>query len=933
MKALHSAPIGLCLSLLFSLPAPAFGAGQTTAAEDVPVRGGVAALAAVASVAPAPDRARAVAEIARAVYSWPQSGPYSNESMRRGIAAFFADAAPADRTETVPVPLSSTIWSQAIFHRPIDPQALVGAILTDRTAALICYGLAGMDDETVRFFGDHAPLLGRLGEHAPAAFAAFGESLRIREGRVVPPGGDGLGAIWEAVVGEKLDRPERFAAALFESDRGRLAYLYDVLAHLDPPMLEQVRGAGRGGQEPAASLKRLAALARRAFPEWDVTTAPFVRPQTDLAAFLARLHNASTDGDATSIGPQAFWQRIFGDAGLPDAATASRLAAEPPTDAITLAEMILGHPARERERRLDLFTFAERTFAGHSIDDADVGVAVHGFGSFPVLMLTLERIGVRTPAIYAAAARQAERLTALDAARGRVALAQFQGALALVARLAAVRTIDTATTERLVRDLVAVKLNDDGRYDGAMAAWMSGGLTQAIAAGATYDESLLGAAAGAPPAGPVRRVDWEGQHYLVDPAGAELQRLRRARARQEEISFDTVLGLAALGQRLTHQPVTLDDARDAATKVTAAAAELATAERAADAATLRALRDAAQTLGGIKRPGDVPEAKRVGTQLVPIVDEMLGAALLSLAYTFDLGDPEGTILIAGDPSRRHDFGYALPGRDARARMWSVASVETRGGPWHLAGSALALDLAMAQLSLRRISVDRVPESPMLNLMQRDGFAASVAVLNPQSLTDQDRDAITEAVERGAGRVQAVVAGGESADVIADAIGMDGWRARALRWSIAHDPDRVPSLFSTVDLLVLGGGTPAAFNSWGVYSLRTAGCLCARLPAPGEWRHWWGLSQSGLPATLVSDLPLRVAVVLHNLQLPAVLAKSILAAAMQDFVDGINPTDGNDWLTLARAAQAIGRERFEDYIAAATADGPLVPDAPPKLGEQ
>jgi hypothetical protein len=266
-------------------------------------------------------------------------------------------------------------------------------------------------------------------------------------------------------------------------------------------------------------------------------------------------------------------------------------------------------------------------------------------------------------------------------------------------------------------------------------------------------------------------------------------------------------------------------------------------------------------------------------------------------------------------------------------MWNVASVETRGGPWHLVGSVLALDLAMAQLALRRISVDRVPESPMLNLMQRDGFAASVAVMNPLALTDSDRDAIAARVEKGAGRVQEVVSGRESVEALVDAIELDGWRTNALKWTIAHEPDRAASLFSMVELLVLGGGSPAAFNSWGVYSLHTAGCLCARLPAPIEWRHWWGLSQSGLPATLVADLPLRVAVVLHNLQLPAVLAKSVLAAAMQDFVDGINPTDGNDWLTLARAAQAIDRERFEDYIAAATADGPLVPDASAKPGEQ
>jgi len=49
--------------------------------------------------------------------------------------------------------------------------------------------------------------------------------------------------------------------------------------------------------------------------------------------------------------------------------------------------------------------------------------------------------------------------------------------------------------------------------------------------------------------------------------------------------------------------------------------------------------------------------------------------------------------------------------------------------------------------------------------------------------------------------------------------------------------------------------------------------------------------------------------------------------MQDFVDSVNPTDGNDWLTLARAVQLVGAERFEDYVAAATADGPLVPETP------
>ena len=44
-----------------------------------------------------------------------------------------------------------------------------------------------------------------------------------------------------------------------------------------------------------------------------------------------------------------------------------------------------------------------------------------------------------------------------------------------------------------------------------------------------------------------------------------------------------------------------------------------------------------------------------------------------------------------------------------------------------------------------------------------------------------------------------------------------------------------------------------------------------------------------------------------------------------FIDEVKPTDDGDWLTLARAARTVTRERVEDYIAAATAAGPLVPD--------
>ena len=159
------------------------------------------------------------------MYSWPQTGPYSNEAVRRRIATFFTDAALGGTIETIPVPLSAAVWSQAIFRRPVSPETLVGAILADRTAALMCYGLAGMDDETCSSLPTTRRSWAGWRTRAPAPFAAFGESLRIHNARVVPRGGDAATAAWEAVVGEKLDRPERFVADAIRSDRGRLAYL------------------------------------------------------------------------------------------------------------------------------------------------------------------------------------------------------------------------------------------------------------------------------------------------------------------------------------------------------------------------------------------------------------------------------------------------------------------------------------------------------------------------------------------------------------------------------------------------------------------------------------------------------------------------------------------------------------------------------------
>ena len=112
-----------------------------------------------------------------------------------------------------------------------------------------------------------------------------------------------------------------------------------------------------------------------------------------------------------------------------------------------------------------------------------------------------------------------------------------------------------------------------------------------------------------------------------------------------------------------------------------------------------------------------------------------------------------------------------------------------------------------------------------------------------------------------------------------------------------------------------------------------GCVCSRLTPPGRWPTLLGRPPLGLTATALADVHLHVAIMLKEMRLPAAVAKVVLSGAVQDFIDEAKPTDDGDWVTLVRAARAATRDRIEDYIAAATAAGPFVPDAGRRVPEQ
>lgn len=593
---------------------------------------------------------------------------------------------------------------------------------------------------------------------------------------------------------------------------------------------------------------------------------------------------------------------------------------------------------RQRGERQDQFAFGQRlarlTPAASERDRADAQLAIRGFPKYRMLLVALERMGIRSPAMYAAAVRQAARLTGFEGRRGFLLQAQLQGALALVDRAVAVRSFDARTAESLVAKLVAVPITDDGRYAGAIASWMRETFLAAAPAAGDAEAAVV-AALGGGPAGDTARaapVTWEGQQYRLDLGAAERQRLREVREKQNAVPVDVALAIGLAGRQLA------SDANSAAS-VVSRLSEVAdrlprrTRDRDADysAAGVSAGVDPADQLKRLlddvvrlSRGKDAKRLARAADALVDLGDETLAASLMSFAYAEHVGDPEGTVLLAEDVSRRHDFGFGIRDTDVRQRTaWATPREEVLPNvPWHVTGSVLGLDIALATLALRRVNAEGVLEAPRLIAPDREAFALSVSLMNPFALRDADRDAIADAIARGTRRVQSMDP--RTVDAIADELSLDGSRRRALRWTVAHEPARTVSMLSMSELLLLGGGRPESFAAWGMAAAGSFGCFCTQLTTPARWKPLARRPQLGLTAAVVGDLNLHVAVMLKQLQLPAALARVVLAAATQDFIDSVKPTDPGDWLTLVRSARSVPRERIEDYVAAATATGPLIP---------
>jgi hypothetical protein len=390
-------------------------------------------------------------------------------------------------------------------------------------------------------------------------------------------------------------------------------------------------------------------------------------------------------------------------------------------------------------------------------------------------------------------------------------------------------------------------------------------------------------------------VSWEGQQYRLDIAAAERQRLSRAGARDAGRAIDLGVTLHGLAHRLATDPGASEEIH----------------------ATLVELNQPTDSGPGLE-------------SLLSLVDVVVGDALLALYYEANLSLAHGGPRAAAAVAARHDFGFDIGNGDVRARAaWAMPRrIVKPSVPWHLEGAALGVDVAAPSLALRRIDTAPPPRPPVLDSIESGMFAMSVALMDPRAMRNDDVTAIASAIARGRHRVDALAADGD-VNAVAREIAMDGWRVRALRWSLRHEPQRVRSWFSMIELLHLGGGGGTDLHAWGMSAIDVTGCICTRLTASGVWKALVGRPETRPLVATVADLNLQVAVALSEMRVPAALAKPVLEFAVRDFLHRAPSLHLDDWLTRVRAAQDLSYEQIEDYVAAAIVEGPLVLATDPK----
>ena len=608
--------------------------------------------------------------------------------------------------------------------------------------------------------------------------------------------------------------------------------------------------------------RALYATFKSADSNWRLEEHPFLRGVTD--PWIVTSNIGIAGGAVAPPNAPGFWEALFERGDLSRrAVTALRADTTAPVTLAWLLQKISGVAAKERRDRYEMVRFAQAVFPGVSAEESvDVMVALGGYRRYRALLLALDRMDVTTPRVYSRAVEAARRLDELSGRERKHGIIAFQASLAVLERARLTGAIDVAAAERMI--LALADITETGkRHAQAITQWMVKGLLDTL-----------------PPL--VQPDQWTA-------ATAYESRLLQALAGAPPATIAAALTWEGLDYRVDYFASEHDR---------------------------------------IKRIREQLTSPGLDAALAAHNDALVAEALLVLIYSPALGDPEGPALLGGDIALRHDFGVeGAAGLRRDTLAWSVPREQVGDGrPWHIEGSLLGLDIALARLALRRLSDDEMPVAPTINLNDQMTLAKTARALNPQHLRDADRDRIVAAIARGRARVAGAAANLAELLALANEAGLSAAVTQTLPWTLTRTPDLVPALFGLRDFMWLGrpdlpGDT---LHRWGVYAEALHNRLKTAMPPPAPWENVGGRADGGLIATQMPDLTLRMAEETVRLNLPAQLIPALLTFATQDFWHDVDSRFPDDWPALARQALALSPSRVEDYVAALAGDGPLRP---------
>ena len=296
-----------------------------------------------------------------------------------------------------------------------------------------------------------------------------------------------------------------------------------------------------------------------------------------------------------------------------------------------------------------------------------------------MLLLGLDRIGVRDPKTYAAGLKQARDV--LDSGADRFwTTSQQQGVLALIVRMVVTGTLTQSDAATLTQSLFALPVAS-GDFHGALADWFQRVFAAKLPRGVNWQARAVAAAAGGPtPGAPI--LEWEGQRYSIDLAAGEQHRIIAVQEHQGGPDLDLAFTLNQLGRRAL-QASSIDNVRPliAEAQAVLASSGAALARPAVNVLPpgVAARRDGREWLSkaidDLERAGLLSDARFAEAYLRSHGDR-LGAAKLRHALRgkgVDAGTVDAQIAAAGLPDEieraRDVWARKFPAPPADAREW------------------------------------------------------------------------------------------------------------------------------------------------------------------------------------------------------------------------------------------------------------------------